>query len=383
MGRRDIGTPQWQKTTNRWRLPAQRDGERRWFYSSTPGRRGQRECEDKAAAWLAADPNALTSDPVVADMYNEWVQETLETTSSNQARSYESFGRLYILPAIGKLRVSRLTNEQQLQKIINNAFRRGASGKPLAKKTLSSLKATINAFVKYLRKRGLTKLHPENLSVPRKAQASGKKILQPDDLRILFSEDFTSPRYGRERYEWFIHAFRVQVLTGMRPGEVLGLSPKDIKGNEIRVQRSWSTRGEWTDGKNMNARRTLPVTAYVRKEIDAQLEMLKRVGLVGSRCLFPGEHGEPANHRTYRKHLIAYCTEHNMTIVSPYELRHTFVSMNRSLPLEVVKRVAGHSTSMDTFGVYGHDVDGEIEQTGQMLDDVMRGLLGPLTGPDA
>lgn len=378
MGRRgDIGIPVWNEKRGYWQLGIQVDGVRKWFYDPTPGRRGQRECEDKAAAWLAMDPNTPPSDPVIADVYAEWVQETLDTTSTNQARSYESFGRLYILPAIGKLHVSRLTNEQQLQKIINSAFRKGASGKPLAKKTLSSLKATINAFVKYLRKHGLTTLHPENLVVPRRAQGSNKQILQPDDLRKLFSIDYTSPRYGRERFEWFIHAFRVQVLTGMRPGEVLGLSPKDISGNIIRVQRSWSTRGEWTDGKNMNAHRVLPITSYVRAEIDAQLEMLQDAGLAGSRCLFPGEDGEPANHRTYRKHLITYCSENDMTVVSPYELRHTFVSLNRSLPIEVVKQIAGHSTSMDTFGVYGHDVDGETEQAARMLESVMRGLLEP------
>ena len=372
---RDIGTPTWQKSSKRWRLSAQRNGERKWFYSSIPGRRGQRECEDKAVKRLSADPNSPTADPLVADVYAEWVQETLETTSANQARDHESFGRLYILPSLGKLHVSGLKNEQQLQKIINGALKAGAQGKGLAKKTLTTLKGVLCAFVKYGRKRGLTTLHPENLVVPRRARGSDKKILQPADLRKLFSCDYTRPRYSRERLEWFIHAFRLQVLTGMRPGEVLGLSPEDITGKTIRVQRSWSTRGEWTDGKNMNAHRTLPITSHIRTEINAQIETLRQAGLAGSHCLFPVEDGEPASHRTYRKHLITYCAFNDMTIVSPYELHHTFISLNSFLPVEAVKQVAGHSQAMDAFGVYGHDVNGRTEQIAGMLDKVMREVL--------
>lgn len=81
------------------------------------------------------DPNEPEVDPLIAGVYGEWVQEMLDTTSTNRARIHESLGRLYILPAIDNLRVSRLRNEQQVQNIINSAFKGSISGRQLSKRT--------------------------------------------------------------------------------------------------------------------------------------------------------------------------------------------------------------------------------------------------------
>lgn len=54
-----------------------------------------------------------------------------------------------------------------------------------------------------------------------------------------------------------------------------------------------------------------------------------------------------------------------------HELRHTTVSLVKTeLPEELLKRVVGHSKSMDTFGVYGHDVQGELDRAATILDTV-------------
>lgn len=45
-------TAVWSETQKRWKLGVQKDGVRKWFYSSTPGRTGQREANKKADLWL-------------------------------------------------------------------------------------------------------------------------------------------------------------------------------------------------------------------------------------------------------------------------------------------------------------------------------------------
>jgi hypothetical protein len=40
-----------------------------------------------------------------------------------------------------------------------------------------------------------------------------------------------------------------------------------------------------------------------------------------------------------------------------------------------VKRLVGHSTNMDTFGTYGHDVDGELHEAAKRLDELFRDIL--------
>ena len=51
MGKR-TNTAAWSEKHKRWQINVQRDGKRRSFYSSTPGRTGQREANAKADAWL-------------------------------------------------------------------------------------------------------------------------------------------------------------------------------------------------------------------------------------------------------------------------------------------------------------------------------------------
>ena len=56
--------------------------------------------------------------------------------------------------------------------------------------------------------------------------------------------------------------------------------------------------------------------------------------------------------------------------------RHTFISIAKQMPEGMVKSIVGHSKSMDTFGVYGHTVDGELEQAAEMLQGLFKSIVG-------
>lgn len=52
-------TAVWMEKYNRCQIKVQKDGLRKTFYSSTPGRTGQREANAKADAWL--DENVINT----------------------------------------------------------------------------------------------------------------------------------------------------------------------------------------------------------------------------------------------------------------------------------------------------------------------------------
>ena len=82
--------------------------------------------------------------------------------------------------------------------------------------------------------------------------------------------------------------------------------------------------------------------------------------------LFPG-----VSQQTYRYHLKRFCIDHQFShFVTPYGLRHTFVSLAKTLPAGLVKEQVGHSSNMDTFGVYGHFVNTDQEHLGIALETV-------------
>ena len=80
---------------------------------------------------------------------------------------------------------------------------------------------------------------------------------------------------------------------------------------------------------------------------------------------------------TYRKHWQRYCSHNKIAPVTLYELRHTFVSVAKMLPVGEVKQLVGHSKSMDTFGVYGHALDGEDVQTAQKINGLFERIISP------
>ena len=85
MGRR-TNTAAW--NGKRWRIDVQKDGTRKSFYSSKPGRTGQREANAKADAWL--DEGIAAKAPRVADACGAWLREVEETTSSTNYRPLSS-----------------------------------------------------------------------------------------------------------------------------------------------------------------------------------------------------------------------------------------------------------------------------------------------------
>lgn len=93
----------------------------------------------------------------------------VKTTGTGNQRNVESRWRTRILPAIGRKRITSLT-EQDLQDVVNDAYSDG-----LAKKSLQSLCADMRAFCKWCRAKKLTTFHPEGLHVPAGAPSKGQE----------------------------------------------------------------------------------------------------------------------------------------------------------------------------------------------------------------
>lgn len=376
--KRDIGTPFWQKSRQMWRLKIECNGEKKWFGSTVRGAAGRRAVERKAQEWIEMG-SSETEYPTVREAFAAWLEETLQNAELASYRAQESIGRLYILPIIGDMHVNELTAEQPFQDIINNAYTHSAQGKrKLARATLVNIRGVITGFLRFCRKNGWTTLRIEFVDLPKRARRTDKQILQPNELRTLFSSEETVRPYQRVATgpDDLIHMYRFHVLTGLRPGELIGLQWDDIQDGWVAIRRSINYHGEITPGKTANARRSFCLPPMAAAELEAQRRLLDEWGM-DSPYVFPDpETGKPISHKKYRRRLMIYCRHNGLRDLTPYELRHTWYSMNKTLPTELVKQMGGHSRDMDTFGVYGHEVDGEAARFAQMLDDVMHRLLG-------
>ena len=56
--------------------------------------------------------------------------------------------------------------------------------------------------------------------------------------------------------------------------------------------------------------------------------------------------------RVYLRNWNRYSAFNKISEKSPYELRHTFFSVGKDIPEELIKPIGGHSKSFDGFATY-------------------------------
>lgn len=251
------------------------------------------------------------------------------------------------------------------QAIINNAT---GQNKPLSHKTLENLRGIISALIKFGYADYQCNLLRGSLYIPKGHSKNEKEILQPAQLtRLLEPSD-----------KWYHPLFCFLAITGMRPGEALGLQIDDIKADRAYIKRSVNAKGKITEGKNINARRMIPLGSLALGIIRKTIERNDRKNL-HTKWIFCDKYGDKGNQSTMRNQWNEIKAERVLS-GTVYSLRHTFISMTKSvLPEATIKDIVGHSVSMDTFGTYGHIVDGESRKAAEVIDLTFGQLLGQLS----
>lgn len=331
----------------------------------------------KQMAWL--DEGICSTTKRCSEVWKEYLISVRATAGTSYAQQVEKFGQNYILPVVGDRRIGDL-NTGMLQDVLNRAYKEGSmnpqatrkSRGNLSRKTLQGIRAVEVSFVKWARQHKYTALRPEDegLTVPRGARPKGRKILQPDALRVLLSTDTRIVR-GKVEQDANIHAYRFAVLTGLRPGELLGLRVGDVEGNRLHLARAINTFDEETHGKNENAIRTVVLHPLAAAELHAQLQQRafeEERPLRGDDPIFLLEN----EHSLYNYWQFYQRSNGIDPPVSLYELRHTFVSIIEDAvsPAEL-RRMVGHSKSMDTYGWYSHAVDGRADTAAMAVSDAL------------
>lgn len=355
----------WSPTQNLWRIDIQKDGKRKIIYSSIKGRKGKIDCEAKADAWLEMQ-GAEEANPRLCDLWAQYLTDVKASSGSSNYIKTEQIGRLYILPTL-KNRHIKSIRMQDWQNCINAAGKRG-----LSKKTCSNIRGAITTLYRYCRRNRITMERPEYLTVPRDAPVGERRILQPDQLRTLFTREDVIYR-GAKTPCWCIHLWRLCALTGMRRGELAGLKWSDIDGSILHISRSINSQREETRGKNDNARRYIVLSPLMQKELDEQRSATKRAGVV-SPWIFPAQNGEQISPDSIDREWMRYRKQHGITS-SIHELRHTMISVvSPEVPDALLKPLVGHSKAMDT-DIYRHIVDGQAARASELIDGVFARLL--------
>jgi integrase len=193
----------------------------------------------------------------------------------------------------------------------------------------------------------------KQVKMPTDRHAVRQHVVSPAEEEVYFA--------AAAKYPVFHDAVRLVLLTGMRPDEVLHLTPADVD-----LERSLVRVGQ---GKTKAARRT------IRLVPEASEVLARRMAAAVGGRMWIGPRGarrlalNPTHYRVLKK------TKLRFTI---YELRHTFASRmaDAGCPLPILAAILGHG-SLRTVGRYVHPSQAAQEEA--IILYATRSGIGPGT----
>lgn len=361
-----------------------------WVYLNREGRKVRKTFrrESEAKSWrrealVAAQKGALRAtatdrrtllqalEEFVAGMADGTIRpKRRERYKPNTVRSYERAVRLSLRGSeLGTLRPPEV-RRSDVQAFVDDL---------LARKSASSTGNAINplqAFYKRAMDREEVAFNPtEGIDVPTGKTQRPRRIVHPAEAAALLG---ALPSEDRPVWATAFYA-------GLRRGELQALRCMDIDlgGNLIHVCKGWDQVAGEIEPKSEAGKRTIPILAVLRDQLDEQLLRTGRsgedrvFGRAARQVFYPStidgraKRAWMAHNAAEREAAEAEGREPELlTLLTMHECRHTFASLliDTGANPKAIQEVMGHSKIQTTFDVYGHLLPGSHDDVRARMD---------------
>lgn len=307
-----------------------------------------REIETAVTTGAFAEPTKQS----VGDFLSGWLNGTAtQRLRPPTVASYRKLVNTYITPVLGERKLAQL-RLPEVDKLYADMRARGLSPRTV-RYTHSILRTALNHAV---RARLVIHNATDYASLPRQERKEMRCLSPAETVRFLAAA---------KEDQWYA-LFEVLTLTGLRPGEALGLKWGDLTENGISVQRALVSAGrDWTtaEPKTRRSRRTVPLAGSTIKALQthrrAQAEEKLRAGpsYNDSGFMFASATGAPLDIKNLtERHFKKILRGAELPPLTLYGLRHTAATLMLSAGVnaKVASERLGHSTVLLTMDCYSH-----------------------------
>ena len=313
----------------------------------------------------------------------EWLDTWLETYVASLVKpytenSYRSICKNHIKPAIGAVKLERL-EVTQIQQLYNRLQREDG----LSAKTIKNVHGVLHRALDRAVKIKLIRDNPSDLCELPKVQRKEIVPLEQEQIAALLQELHGEP------YE---NVYLVTLFTGLRQGEVLGLTWDcvDFERNTIYVskqlQKDQKAKGVYqlVPTKNSRSRQIVgasSVMTYLKRQRAKQAQMQLLAGSAWENkdnLVFTNEIGGHLVHVTVYKHFKAIVRKMGLEHTRFHDLRHSYAvaAIESGDDIKTVQSNLGHASAAFTLNVYAHATQRMKRRSAEHMEHYIQEVSG-------
>ena len=334
----------------------------------------QKECKEKL---VQAIKKCEQVDTVKSKQYTvgQWMDIWFENWAKVKVRpsshqTYRGYIENHIKPRIGDIQLAKLTT-LDLQKLYKDLLAGGRverteamhQPKGLSAKTVRNINQVISSAMDFAKEQRLILCNPtDGCALPKPAHKE-MKTLSADQLAAFLREAKESGVF---------ELYYIELATGLRRGELLGLKWSDIDFNQgvLHIRRQIARiDGEVVEAplKTENSYRILPLGA------DAVGILLEQRKKTNGEYVFPSPTGGPISPDSVLHMLHRVLKRAGLPEVRFHDLRHTFatLALQNGVDIKTVSGMLGHYSAGFTLDTYAHVTTAAQKQAAQTMGNLL------------
>ncbi|HUY24215.1 MAG TPA: site-specific integrase, partial [Candidatus Saccharimonadales bacterium] len=305
----------------------------------------------------------------VASFFATWMADRRSQVKYSTWIRDEQYGRLHLLPVLGKLQLSKL-GPQDVQRMQERMLRGGASPT-----SVHHAHAVLHRMLRDAVRWDLVSRNVAQLVSPPRMAESNIEVLRREQVDALLEVAASDP--------W--EALWVLALgTGMREGELMALrwQDLDLEAGLVQVRRTASRGPEgmiFAEPKTPNSRRRIKLgqgeLAALHRHHAAQAAARLQVGPLWQEqdLVFCQADGQPIlRERIFRTAFRQLLARAGLPVITFHNLRHTHATLLllAGVNAKVVSERLGHASVAFTLRVYSHVLPEMQEQAATAWDNL-------------
>ncbi len=311
----------------------------------------------------------------------EWMDKWLDeymifTVRESTLDSYRCLTENQVKRFIGQKQLSSITTAE-LQKFYNKIKKEGrvkpnrAGSYELADSVVRGVHMMLHEALDTAVRERLIAKNPTNGTTIPKTNYAEKQVLGNEQLERFLEEIKTE--------EYWCDFFYVEVMTGLRRGEICGLKWSDIDfdANKLRVQRSVSAKKG--GGLNIGETKTNTGTRVITMPPSVREVLQNRKQTAITEWVFPAflNPEQPIHPEAAYRKLKVILKHAELPLIRFHDLRHTFAThaMKGGVDPKTLSGILGHTNASFTLDTYTHVTSDMQKNASAVVGNMMQKIM--------